>query len=326
MSRLSNYAVKPSATTDIDRRLASEFGMQHLWCPGHNYRSGTSPFPGAASPEYDRIQTQDLYVPIDVLPPLAASTESGSAAQFNGMGTDKSAGAEAWITTSSDLLGFYPDNQVTLFAVCYATGGGTQTRTIATGGGLFRMAYKHSTTELTFIKGASTVSFVLPEPINDGVEHTVVMSYDPGGASPRVRAYLDGLQVGQAAGPVAAVNRFANFAVGAHSAGDIGWFNGVISLAGSANTIWHPAQVRQFAQSPFEVLYPTKRRINIGKQLAARDFAGPMMGAQAHAGSMLVGQPAAQGLLGSDPSNGPLLNATTGVESALDADTGICTE
>lgn len=253
---MPNYGSKPGLLAGINRRAASELGVRALW-----------------SAQSDMLHTYDLLQPDKswrrvgfqvsnpAIPALSLS-ESGPTNTFTNLVTgDKQTDAESWVSDPGSTIA--PNNQITLFAV-FST---LDTRTVdemwlMMGGGL-RVGMLPGVpvirVERVFQDPVVIISKFTFSSINDGLEHSIAVSYTPG----TVEVYVDGETLGSAIALTTSVLDGAIFIVGGSNTAEKVSFNGTISIAGQCDRLWTLDDARRFDDSRFELLYAPRRRFSV---------------------------------------------------------------
>lgn len=316
------YLQKPAYPHhQINDEYVQRMGIRALWVPDY---TEFYDFPQLKhSAIADKIQpTRSYAVRNTNFDPGIAYSESGVVGTFPGGGIKNDSGF-SWVVLESDNG---PENSATLFGVAATTDTSNFARTICSSQLNFTMSYNGSTNKMIVSRGFSVFSETLPITASDGREHVWAAIYQPDKFPFHILMYFDGESIGGAIGPTVALTEVSNFQVGGVGFGQQGAWSGTIAMSGFAGQSWTPEGHATFALSPFEVLYPPPLRINLLVQMAARQYAGPMMGTSTHTGGLMSSRESVSPKIGGDSVAQPLLDGRTTARSKIIADPGVCTE
>lgn len=315
-----DYLQKPAYPHhQLNDEYVQRMGIRALWAPDYSEFYDQL----KASAIADKIQTNRTYgVRNANFNPGIGFSESGVVGTFPGGGIKNDSGF-SWVFFESDNGS---ENAGTMFGVAATTNTENLARTICSSQLNFTMSYNGSTNQMIVSRGFNVFSITLPITASDGREHVWAAIYQPDMLPFHILMYFDGESIGGAIGPTVALTEVSNFQVGGVGLGQQGAWSGTIAMAGFAGQSWTPSGHATFALSPFEVLYPPPLRINLPVQMAARQYAGPMMGTSTHTGGLMSSRESVSPKIGGDSVAQPLLDGRTTARSKIIADPGVCTE
>ena len=325
MIGLTHYQSKPNTNFNrINTRLARDLGVGALFA---NENVNFIDFLSQA-PLSDRIQTQNQYIPwVAAKVPFVTYIESGSTTAFPNSGSAKGGNTAYGYKLP---FGVTSDGQrLSLFAIATSTPGSNPNfKTLVGVPNFFNINYKHTTNTIRVSVGFNSFDVVAPVNANDGKQHMWGARYDRT-HNHRLRIFFDGEQLFTAPAANIAMPSFADFGVGTLSTNEFNSWSGNIALAGYSTQGWSQADFIRLNQSPFELLWPTQRRISttippgfLSGQTLVRPRLDAYAGVESLAGAAVLIAPT----LSSDTSVAAKLWALSMIEPFAEAAEEVVTE